>query len=435
MRIIGKPYVPGSGCGRLEYWWQNHTDLSEHIVILRDITSAEMLDLTIRRPAGVIIVGHRYFSHIFIYLFTQAIPAVMVSRDNSLVEGDWCFLDGASGKIECSRSAIGLRSIQAEVSGIVDQLPEISLINGMVKTLDGQDVIIEASVSDAEGALRASKAGVAAIGLVRSEFLGIEGKGPPTKDGYIRAAQEIFDATDILPVSWRLLDIGGEKLFQWMRPTAAFRDSLGIRGCRAYGIPLVQSVIQAQLQALIAINAQSRCSLLIPYVSSLAEFQRVRSDLQAELGTNQFSFGAMLETPGACLQAPNIAQSADLVAIGTNDLAQAFFGASRGYSEVEEYLDPYSPALVRFLSLLSDIQGDSIKALRICGQLPLLPHVLEYFIGLGFRRFSVEPLALPRIIHRCARTDAGKMRTICDQVVTQTGSEEAFRCLITSSDP
>jgi len=398
--------------------------------VIREISPDEMLQLLSANPAGVIVIGYRYFSHILIYLFSRQVPAVMISDGDAPKAGEWCLLDGTRGELECSGRPLRLPEEEDVIPESFEQSKVGALTGGIVKTIDSEEIVLEASISDSDGALVARECGAASIGLVRSEFLGLPRNTPPERDDYVSLAESIWEAAGTLEISWRLLDIGGEKVLPWMRATTALTDTLGIRGCRAYKLEGVRSIIRAQLQAIASMKNHDRCTFLIPYVSSLEEFLRIRLDLQKDIGSYQPTFGAMLETPSACYMAGEISSHTDLIAIGTNDLVQSFFGASRSCSEVAEYIDPYSPAIVRFLSVVASLQKE--RSYRICGQFPILPYVIEYFIGLGFRRFSLEPIVLPQIAQRCSRINAQNMRKICDEIKGLDKSIDVLQCLRTA---
>lgn len=432
MRVDAKPYVSGTCIGRLVYWWEELADLSEAVPIIRDVTQKDMLDLVRKHPAGVVVVGQRRFSHVLTYLFAQSIPAVIVDEAGTLPDGDWCYLDGAIGALECGRTRASLPSVCE--GGLPALLPKKLPAAGSVATLDGERIILEASINDAVGAGQARTLGAAAIGLVRTEFLIASAETPPTVDDYARAAQALISAAGGLGVTWRLLDLGAEKLPSWLRSTRGLRDPMGLRGCRAYRVPRVRSAVQAQTEAILAADTRPDCTLLLPYVSSFEEFRDARAAFGRARAGKQPRFGAMLETPAACLQAASFIETADVVAIGTSDLVATFFGASRNLSEVAGYLDPYAPALVRFLSLIAGLRPESTRSIRVCGQLPLLPHALEYMLGLGFRRFSLEPSALLSIADRCTRVDTGVMAAACADVATRRTSADALECLMEAAD-
>ena len=85
----------------------------------------------------------------------------------------------------------------------------------------------------------------------------------------------------------------------------------------------------------------------------------------------------------------------DFFAVGTNDLMQCVFGADRDEPVLRRVLDPYAPVLYRLLDQVAQSAGEYQHRVRICGVLPRLSGILPILVGLGFRRFSVDPIWIP----------------------------------------
>jgi phosphoenolpyruvate-protein kinase (PTS system EI component) len=103
----------------------------------------------------------------------------------------------------------------------------------------------------------------------------------------------------------------------------------------------------------------------------------------------------MAETPAAALALAETLEAADFVALGCNDLMQCFFGVDRELLEVSRFLDPCAPPLLRFLRQAAEAAGDAVGEVQLCGLLPQAPGILPVLLGLGYRVFSVEPVAIP----------------------------------------
>ncbi|MFP3913244.1 MAG: pyruvate, phosphate dikinase [Actinomycetota bacterium] len=121
---------------------------------------------------------------------------------------------------------------------------------------------------------------------------------------------------------------------------------LGLRGVRL-GIVLpgltrmqVRAIFEAACQVAqegVAVHPK----VMIPLTSHVNELARQRQDLEEEakaVMTEQgveidYEFGTMIEVPRAALTADEIAQHAEFVSFGTNDLTQMTFGISRDDAE------------------------------------------------------------------------------------------------------
>ncbi len=128
---------------------------------------------------------------------------------------------------------------------------------------------------------------------------------------------------------------------------------LGVRGCRM----LIKNMDFAEMQIktiLIALQEVKRhygftpqVKLLVPMVSVLTEFEILQRLIRAveqkaqQYNKNKITFeiGCMIETPRACFIAHKLAEHADFVCFGTNDLTQLTFGFSR--DDCMKFLNDY----------------------------------------------------------------------------------------------
>src|SRR6476661_6462867 len=138
---------------------------------------------------------------------------------------------------------------------------------------------------------------------------------------------------------------------------------LGLRGCRlGLMIPdFVKVQTRAILNAAVAVKRAGkdpRPEIMIPLVGHVNELIETRKLLDAEAhavvaaaGEDiDFKFGTMIESPRAVWVADKIAEHAEFVSVGTNDLTQMTFGYSRDDAEggfllkyVEDKILPFNP--------------------------------------------------------------------------------------------
>jgi phosphoenolpyruvate-protein kinase (PTS system EI component) len=356
-------------------------------------------------PAGCVLVNAAPFSHASIALLSRGIPTVMVGTEEAsqLHEGLEVALDGASGQ---------LLPITAQEADLTPPPPPVS---GELSTLDGEPVAIRASVRSAATARLAREAGVPTIGLVRTEFLRPEAGAVPDRAFYADAFESVLEAAHPLPVTFRLLDLAPDKHPAW---ASALPKSgpLGLQGSRLYRHPVVRPVVEAQLQALAPLSRRSKFTLLVPNVDTVGQFQYWQALIRSVLPDPGISVGAMLETAGAALAVDGFLATADLVGFGLNDLMQSLFGADRDLPSVRAELDPYAPALYRFLRGTAELAGPRAKEVQLCGILPQLPGVLPVLLGLGYRTFSVDVAHAPYLARTVALRSSVQDRALADAV-------------------
>jgi len=122
-----------------------------------------------------------------------------------------------------------------------------------------------------------------------------------------------------------------------------FNPMLGFRGCRiAIAYPEIAEM-QARAIFEAAVDAARRTGkpvvpeVMVPLIATRAEFDLVKSHIDAmgqavarEMGARvNYQVGTMIELPRASLMAGEIAETAEFLSFGTNDLTQTTFGISR----------------------------------------------------------------------------------------------------------
>jgi len=288
-------------------------------------------------------------------------------------------------------------------------------------TLDGEQVDIRASVRSVAGARLARKQGVQAIGLVRTEFLVPDGGVMPDQVFYAETFAALLEAAHPLPVTFRLLDLAADKHPGWASALPG-TGPLGLHGSRLYRHPVVRPVVEAQLHALRSLSQRFNFSLLVPNVDSLDQFERRRASIRAALSHRAINVGAMLETASAMLSVEGFLATAEPVGVGLNDVMQSLFGADRDLPAVGAYLNPYDPALYRFLRLTAGLAGSGVKRVQLCGILPQLPGVLPVLLGLGYRTFSVDVAHAPYLARTVATRSASEDRSLAEAVCAAAAS-------------
>lgn len=397
------PYVPGQVRGTLRF---GAAAAAPGVIVAlhqREIAAPDA------RPAGIILVGASPFAHPALRLLSQAIPAVLVELDqlDGLTEGNEILLDGHSGLLTSPVPA----SLPAYAA------PSPPEPGKPLSTGDGVKVELRASVGSIAGSVAAVKQGAASIGLVRSEYLFPEDGRRPDADFLGAAFEQICRAAQPLSVTFRLVDIAGDKKPPWLGEVPGIAGVLGLQGARLYAMEPVRQVYLDELKALNRLAGQYRFSVLLPYVASLAELESLVTEIRQHLPP-EVPLGVMLETPAAALAVEEFLGVVDFAALGCNDLMQCLFAADRDLPELHAWLDPHAPALYRFLEMVVQHASNSVGTLQVCGLLPQWPGILPVLIGLGYRAFSVDPVVIPWLARTVRQTDtrqAAKLaRAVCE---------------------
>ena len=223
------------------------------------------------------------------------------------------------------------------------------------------------------------------------------------------------------PVTFRTLDVGGDKLPSAFRMPEGANPALGVRSIR-FSLER-PDIFRTQLRALYRASASGPVRLMLPLVTGPSELRRalafcagVRAELAAEGVAHDpgLPLGAMLETPSAAMTADLLAREVDFFSIGTNDLIQYAFAADRENDDVAHLRNPLQPAVLRLLKQMIDAAAHARVPISICGDMAGDPALTWLLLGLGLRDLSMDPHSIPMvkaIIRRSSLADAEALAT------------------------
>jgi pyruvate,orthophosphate dikinase len=199
---------------------------------------------------------------------------------------------------------------------------------------------------------------------------------------------------------------------------------LGLRGVRL-GIlrpELTRMQVRAIIEAACLVAGEGvdvHPEIMIPLTSHVNELARQRSvleqeakDVMAEQGVEvDYKFGTMIEIPRAALTADQIAEYAEFISFGTNDLTQMTYGISRDDAEKGFLMDYLSEGILTdnpFFTIDPDGVGqlmaialEKAKSVRpnleagICGEHGGEPRSIALCHSLGLNYVSCSPFRVP----------------------------------------
>src|SRR4029079_18184591 len=117
--------------------------------------------------------------------------------------------------------------------------------------------------------------------------------------------------------------------------------------------------------------------------------------LARRLPVPEVPIGIMIEVPSAALTIDLLAEEADFVSIGTNDLIQYTLAVDRTDDRVSSMYAPLHPAILRILRHVARGARRGNVPMSVCGEMAADPAILPLLVGLGLREFSMTPAAIP----------------------------------------
>ncbi|KQN31827.1 PTS galactitol transporter subunit IIC [Sphingomonas sp. Leaf34] len=372
------------------------------ILLADDLLPSHLLGLDTASIVGFCVERGGPTSHVAILAATMGLPA-LVAMGPALAEiaaGTPLILDAGAGLLHVAPDAATLATAQAAFDAQTERR-RAALANAAreCRTQDGVRIEAFANLGSADDAESAVRNGAEGCGLLRTEFLFLERDSAPSVEEQTADYQRIADTLAGRPLIVRLLDIGGDKPAPYLPIAAEENPALGLRGIRV-GLAHPE-MLDAQLRAILAVRPAGQCRIMVPMIASLAELRAVRTALDAAAAatghTEHVALGIMIETPAAAITADLLAQEADFLSIGTNDLTQYALAMDRGNPAVASDLDGLHPAVLRLIARTCEGGAVHGKWTGVCGGLASDPLAVPILIGLGVTELSSAPALVPEI--------------------------------------
>ncbi|WP_323154196.1 phosphoenolpyruvate--protein phosphotransferase [Pseudomonas alvandae] len=387
------------------------------IVAARELTPSDLLQLCAQGVAGVCMAEGGATSHVAILARGKGLPCLVALGEALLAQapGQSVVLDADGGRLELTPSAERLTQVQQVHSQRVAlRAQQQPLAHTPARTVDGIGIEVAANAASSIEAGEAFANGADGIGLLRTEFLFVDRHTAPDDEEQREAYQAVLDAMGDRPVIIRTIDVGGDKQLDYLPLPAEANPVLGLRGIRLAQVR--PELLDQQLRALLQTRPLQRCRILLPMVTEVDELLHIRQRLDAlaaELGLEERpQLGVMIEVPAAALLAEQLAEHADFLSIGTNDLSQYTLAMDRDHAGLAARVDALHPALLRLIAQTCVGAARHGRWVGVCGALASDPLATPVLIGLGVRELSVSPPQVGEIKDRVRHLDAAQCQRI-----------------------
>jgi phosphotransferase system enzyme I (PtsI) len=283
-----------------------------------------------------------------------------------------------------------------------------------------------ANIGSPGDAAAALECGAEGVGLYRTELGFLDRTEQPSVAEQVSAYRSVFATFAGRRVVVRTLDAGSDKALPFLELAEEANPALGVRGFRAAATR--PEVLYDQLKAIKeAADAETAdVWVMAPMITTLEE---VRSFAQVAHSVDLPIIGVMIETPAAALQAEQILAEVDFVSIGTNDLAQYTFAADRQSAPLASLNNPWQPALLRMIEMVTRAATLSGKPVGVCGEAAADPLLALVLTGLGISSLSMAPRALAGVGHSLAAVTFEQCRraarAACESDSPTSGREAA----------
>ncbi len=375
------------------------------ILIARNLGPAELLEYDRRRLKGVVLEEGSLTAHVTIVARAMGVPVLGRVRDvrRHIAEGDVILLDVGEGAVFVRPSTVMEEAFETRLAFRQKRKAALAALRDVPPvTLDGHRVTVMVNAGLREDVAALDLTGADGIGLFRTEFQFLVSATLPQRERQQRLYREVMDAAGERPVTFRTVDVGGDKALPYLRGDADEENPA--MGWRALRLALERGgLMKAQARALLEAGAGRTIRVLFPMVSEPWEFDEARALFEAQRNwlvargkrvPAEIRYGAMLEVPALAEQLDILLPRIDFLSIGTNDLTQFLFAADRANPKLAERYDWLSPAILRFLARVVGPARAAGVAVTVCGEMGGRPLEAMALIGLGIDRLSITPAAV-----------------------------------------
>ena len=400
------------------------------IVIAENMGPAELLDYDRDKLKAVILQQGASTSHVAIVARALGVPMIGQVEEGLLYidEGVRMIVHGLDGEIYVAPPPEILESYR---DAIADRAELLATYEGLrdrrAITKDGVeiDLVVNGGLAiDIQGMHRTGANG---IGLFRTEFQFMISETLPRIKLQAEFYKSIIEEAGDKPVTFRTLDIGGDKDVSFLKREKEDNPALGWRAIRiALDRP---ALLRYQLRALITASAGTTLNVMFPMITNVAEFKKARSILDKELERHRknkrpmptdIKVGTMMEVPSLVWQLDHLLPLVDFISIGSNDLMQFFYAGDRDNPKLNNRYDTIAPPALNMLKFIIEKCDHYNVPLTLCGEIGGKAIGALALIAIGFRRLSVAPAAIGPVKMMIRSLDLSTIEPFVDNLLSRS---------------
>ncbi|KQY12196.1 phosphoenolpyruvate--protein phosphotransferase [Rhizobium sp. Root482] len=389
------------------------------IVVARAMGAAELLDYPRENVRGLVLEDGAVTSHVVIVARAMGIPVVgQAAGVVALAENrDAIIVDGDDARVHLRPMADLQRAYEEKVRLRARRQEQFKALRGIEPlTRDGKRITLQMNAGLLVDLPQLSESGAEGIGLFRTELQFMIASTMPRMEEQEAFYRNVMKQAGGKPVTFRTLDIGGDKVVPYFRATEEENPALGWRAIRlSLDRP---GLLRTQMRAMLRASAGQELRMMLPMVTEVAELRAVRDLLQKEIQRQskigeqlprKLQFGAMLEVPALLWQLDELMQEVDFVSVGSNDLFQFSMAVDRGNARVSDRFDVLGRP---FLRILRDIARAGLRnqtSVTLCGEMASKPLSAMALLALGYRSVSMSPTAVGPVKAMLLALDVDKL--------------------------
>ena len=369
------------------------------VLVAEELTASALGEIPREKLVGIVSMRGSANSHTAILARAMGIPAVVGVEELPLKQlpDRQLVVDGYNGRVYVNPHPDLLSRFEgllAEDEALFEELAPLA--EQPAATSDGHAVPLWVNTGVAADVQRAREFGAEGVGLYRTEVSFLLRDRFPSEEEQRQLYREQLEALHPSPVTMRTLDIGGDKALPYF-PIEESNPFLGWRGIR---VTLDHpEIFLTQIRAMLKANERlDNLRILLPMVTAIDELRSARELIlrcHSEVMSEGFSaalppIGVMIEVPAAVYLAGPLAEEADFLSVGSNDLTQYLLAVDRGNARVADLYQALHPAVLAALRDIIDAAHHHNKSVSICGELAGDPRAAPLLVAMGFDQLSMN---------------------------------------------
>lgn len=425
-----------------------------YILAASRLTTADMFNLDNDRVEGIVAEEGGMSSHAAILARGMGIPTVTgISNLPALLrDGDVVVLDATNGELVVAPDDATIAQSTAAAERWKSTREESQAPAEAVHTTrDGTAVRMLGACGSAGEAELVRTFGMEGIGLFRTELQFLVAERQPVEDDLVRSYQQIIESQQsggdtARPVAFRLLDVMAATLEARAQQAGATdraaaqerNPAMGRRGVR--GLLAHQEVMRMQLRAILrAACGIDEIAVLVPFVTGVPELQRVKAAvIEERLALNKagvkcatnIQIAPIIEVPAAAMSLRALLNESDFAVVAIDDLQAHLLAADRDNAAVREYHQMVHPSVFELLHRMARQAEQLEKPLILFGESAADPVRLPFYVGVGYRRFSVAPVRLRGVLKVLARYTVDECRRIAARILEAPRTLDVQKVLV-----
>lgn len=413
----------------------------DHVIVARNMGAAELLDYNSSKLRGLVLEEAAPNSHVVIVARALGIPVVGQLADfvSNAEHGNPIIVDGETGTVML-RPPLDAETAYVEKitfrQGRQKQFEKLR--DKPSQTKDGVDISLFMNAGLVMDLKQLETSGAEGVGLFRTELQFMVSSTLPRPGEQEELYRNVLDQAGDKPVTFRTLDIGGDKVLPYLKSIQEENPAMGWRALRlSLDRP---ALMKSQIRALLKASAGRSLRLMAPLVTEVWEINLVRElikrevELQTRFGhemPRSLELGAMLEVPSLLWQLDELMQSVDFISIGSNDLFQFFMASDRGNVNLANRYSAVNKPFLRALKQIIDKGNEYNIPVTLCGEIAGRPLLAMALLALGYKNLSMSPISIFPVKAMLMHLDIRELQKVLLPTLVDTVEQTTIMELLT----